>query len=113
VATVFIIDEIVAKPGHGRALLEAYRGDYAPGAIARGMALKRIVVAPPIWLDQGSNRLLAIWTVEGAAGWWGQAVQARYDPAVERFWQAAEALIATRNRFFAAEEDDVAALCDV
>ena len=40
--TVFIIDDIVAKPGQGRALLEAYRQDYAPGAKARGMALERI-----------------------------------------------------------------------
>ena len=111
--TVYAIDELVAVPGKGRELLEAYKARYVPGAEARGMTLDRVLVSPPVWLDEASNRLTIVWTVEGAPGWWGQATQGRYDPAVGAFWHSVEGLIASRHRHFAAAEDDVAELCHV
>lgn len=110
---VFIIDEFVAMPGKGKELLAAYRDRYVPGAEARGMTLERIVVSPPMWLEQASNRITASWTVEGASGWWGQAVQSRYDPAVGEFWPSIEGLIVSRNRHFGAAAQDVAELANV
>jgi hypothetical protein len=112
-ATVYIVDEMVAQPGMGRMLLDAYKNGYVPSAQARGMVLERIVVAPPVWLDEGCNRLLATWTVEGAGGWWGQCVQSRYDPAVARFWQDAALLIECRSRYFGSVDSDVEELCNV
>lgn len=108
--TVYIVDDLVAAPGKGRELLELYRLKYAPAARARGMVLDREIVAPPMWLDELSNRLLITWTVQGAGGWWGQGVQSRYDPSVEAFWREAEALISERARFFGSAEADVEGL---
>lgn len=111
--TIYMVDDIVAAPGKGRELLELYRSAYAPGAKARGMVLDREIVAPPMWLDELSNRLLITWTVQGAPGWWGQGVQSRYDPAVAAFWQQAEGLIAERTRYFGAAEADVEGISHV
>lgn len=111
--TIYLIDDIVAAPGKGRELLALYRAKYAPGAMARGMVLDREIVAPPLWLDELSNRLLITWTVTGAPGWWGQAVQGRYDPAVEAFWAEAAPLIASRARYFGSAEADVEAISHV
>lgn len=111
--TVYIVDDIVALPGKGRELLELYRSEYAPGARARGMVLDREIVAPPMWLDELSNRLLITWTVHGAGGWWGQGVQSRYDPSIPAFWQKAAGLIAERSRYFGSDEANVEALSHV
>lgn len=111
--TVFIIDDIVAAPGQGRALLALYRARYAPGAASRGMSLDREIVAPPLWLEELSNRLLISWTVTGAPGWWGQAAQGRYDPSVEAFWAEAAPLIQSRERYFGGAAGDVEALSNV
>jgi hypothetical protein len=109
---VYIVDDIVAAPGKGRELLALYRARYAPAAAARGMTLDREIVAPPVWLDELSNRLLISWTVPGAGGWWGQAAQSRYDPTVAAFWDEAASLIAERSRYFGAAEGDMGALGD-
>lgn len=111
--TVYVIDDLVAAPGKGRELLEVYRSRYAPAAEARGMMLERIVVSPPMWLNELSNRLLITWAVDGAGGWWGQAMQSRYDPGVLQFWTDVAPLIATRNRFFGSAEADVESLSHV
>ncbi len=111
--TVYLIDDIVAAPGKGREVLETYRTGYAPAAEARGMKLEKIIISPPMWLDEASNRLTAIWTVEGAAGWWGQAVQSRYDPGVGAFWQSLGDRIVSRTRHFGGADADVEALSNV
>jgi hypothetical protein len=111
--TVYLIDELVAAPGKGQELLAAYNDRYVPGAQARGMVLERIIVSPPTWLEQASNRLTITWTVEGAGGWWGQAIQSRYDPAVGEFWPSIKPLLISRNRHFGALEADLRELSDV
>jgi hypothetical protein len=111
--TVYIIDELVSAPGKGKELLAAYQARYIPSAQARGMVLERILISPPVWLEESSNRLTISWTVEGAGGWWGQAVQSRYDPAVGAFWAEIEPLITARDRHFGAAEADIAELTHV
>ncbi len=76
---VQIIDDLVARPGEGKALLDAYMADYAPGARARGMVLDRVLVSPPLWMDDQPNTLTIVWNVEGAAGWWGMRLAAGDD----------------------------------
>ncbi|MGV3480860.1 MAG: hypothetical protein ACO1O3_12990 [Sphingobium sp.] len=68
-----VIDEIVARPGEGKALLDDYLARYAPGARARGMVLEQILVSPPVWLDDQSNTLSFRWSLADAAAWWGCA----------------------------------------
>ena len=111
--TVYAIDELVAVPGKGRELLEAYKARYVPGAEARGMTLDQVLVSAPVLPEKESNRQTIAWTDEGAPGWWGQATQGRYDQAAGAFWHSVEGLIASRHRHFAAAEDDVAELCHV
>jgi hypothetical protein len=84
-----------------------------PGAEQRGMKLDRILVSPPLWLEEQENRLLVTWTVDGVAAWWGMSAQSRFDPSVAGFWRSVDTLIVTRNRYFASAEADVAELSDV
>ena len=111
--TVFIVDEFVSAPGKGRELLDAYRARYAPGAIARGMQPGFTIVSPPVWLDDQANRLLISWTVSGAGGWWGQAIQSRGDPAIAEFWASVAPLVASRSRHSGATPEAIAELTDV
>ncbi len=111
--TVYLIDDLLAAPGQGRKLLAAYHERYVPGGVARGMTLEKVIVSPPVWLEEASNRLTILWTVEGAGGWWGQAVQSRYDPAVAQFWASIQDLIISRSRHFGGAAADVAELTDV
>lgn len=109
---VQIIDELVALPGQGKGLLDAYMADYAPGARARGMVLERVLVSPPLWMDDQPNTLTIIWNVEGAAGWWGMRLAAGADPGATAFWQAAADRLVSRARRFAAAPEDVETLCN-
>jgi hypothetical protein len=111
--TVYIVDEMVAAPGQGRALLAFYRDHYMRAAEARGMVLDRIIVSPPMWLDEGENRLLITWTVDGAGGWWQQAGPSRFDPGVAQFWADAKPQMASHSRYFGCAAADVESLCHV
>lgn len=108
---VYVVDELVAKPGDGRALLDAYMADYAPGARARGMTLEQVLVSPPLWADDQPNTLTITWSVAGAAGWWAMRLAAGADPGAVAFWKAAAERLVSRARRFAAAPDDVEALC--
>lgn len=112
--TVYVVDDITTRPGAGEACLEAYMRRYAPGAQARGLTLRHRLVSPPLWLPDASNRLLFVWTAQGAAGVWASKFAGRTDPALAEWWEReAEALIESRTRAVYADPDDVAALGDV
>lgn len=112
-ATIYCVDELLAKAGKGREVLSRYREEYAPAATARGMTLDRELVSPPMWLDEQANRLLITWRIAGAAAWWGVSSQSRFDPSVAAFWQSIDPLLESRNRYFASADADVAELSDV
>ena len=107
---VFVIDELVARPGEGERVISNYLDRYAPGAKARGMTLERVLVSPPVWLDDQPNTISILWRVDGAGGWWGMRVAAGADPDVAAFWDAAEARLLSRRRSFAAAPEDIEAL---
>src|SRR6201996_5088309 len=70
--TIYIQDQITAKPGKAKEVLAAYMDRYAPAAKEeRGMTLVSRLITPPMWLndqdDQG-NTLYITWTVQGRAG---------------------------------------------
>ncbi|WP_294047992.1 hypothetical protein [Sphingopyxis sp.] len=111
--TVHAIDEIVAKPGEGKALLEDYLARYAPGARARGMTLEQILVSPPMWLDDQSNTLVFLWSLAGAGAWWQMRFVGGNDPDVGAWWADADARAVSRRRFFASDPADMERLCDV
>jgi hypothetical protein len=110
---VHTIDEIVAKPGEGKALLGDYLARYAPGARARGMTLEQILVSPPMWLDDQSNTLVFRWSLVDAAAWWQMRFVGGNDPDVAAWWTDVDARAVSRRRFFASDPADVERLCDV
>lgn len=110
---IHAIDEIVAKPGEGKALLEDYLARYAPGAREHGMHLEQILVSPPMWLGDQSNTLTFRWSIADTGGWWQMRFVGGNDPAVAAWWAEADARAVSRRRFFAAEPGDIEGLCDV
>ncbi len=112
-ATIYAVDEIVPRPGVARAFLAAYMERYAPGARSRGMTLERVLVSPPMWLDDQSNTLTITWTLQGVAAWWGMSMQGRGDPAVAAWWREVDGMVVRRERRFMAAQEDVEALSHV
>ncbi|WP_306042910.1 hypothetical protein [Nocardia cyriacigeorgica] len=110
---IYIVDEMVAPPGRGRAFLDLYLREYAPGARERGLELDRVLVSPPVWLAEQSNTITVSWTVRGAQQWWRQRLGASRDPQVAQWWQAADELLVSRRRTTACGCDDVEVLADV
>ena len=111
---IWIVDEVVAKPGQGKAFFDAYMARYAPGARRRGLTLAHQMVEPAYWLTDGSNRLLLVWTAADADTVWASKHQARNDPNVRRWWdEEAPGFIVSRRRSVLAEADVIAELADV
>lgn len=105
---VYLVDQLVARPGQAQALLRAYREHYVPGAQARGMRLEQSWVMPPLWLEEQSNTLLFVWSLQGAGGFWGMTFQGRQDPALQDWWwRQAAPMIESRQRGIAAGIDDL------
>ena len=112
--TVFVIDDLTARPGQGEALQRAYREHYAPGALRRGMTLVHELVSPPYWLPDGANRLLFVWSAPGPAGVWAMKHAGRQDPSVVAWWSdEAPRLVASRSRAICASAGDLPELGDV
>jgi hypothetical protein len=115
--TIYIQDQITAKPGKAKEVLAAYMERYAPAAKEeRGMTLVSRLITPPMWLndqdDQG-NTLFITWSVQGAPAWWNMSFHGRRNPKVAEFWQSIEPLIEKRHRCFLSDIADVESLCNV
>lgn len=111
--TIFVIDRIVARPGRGKALFDRYVQDYVPLATGRGLTLQHRLVSPPVWLEEQSNTLLFIWSVQGAGAYWGAEAIARYTPGTSDFWREIEPMVESRTRSVAAGADDMESLANV
>lgn len=110
---VFVIDRVVTRPGCARRFVDTYLAEYAPGARARGMTLRDILVSPPIWFDDDTNIITATWTLPSARAWWEMTWKGRPDPTLGEWWSRVDELVTERSRSFAATADDVDGLCDV
>ncbi|WP_370012224.1 hypothetical protein [Nocardia cyriacigeorgica] len=110
---IYIVDEMVAPPGQGRAFLDLYLREYVPGARERGLELDRVLVSPPVWLDGQPNTITVSWTVRGAEQWWRQRLGASRDPEVAAWWGRADDVLISRRRTTSCEYEDVEALGDV
>ena len=110
---IFAIDRVITKPGCARRFVDTYLAEYAPGARARGMTLRNVLVSPPIWFDDQTNTVTVTWTLPSVPAWWEMTWQGRPDPAVGEWWSRMAELVQDRSRSFAAAADDVDALCDV
>jgi hypothetical protein len=110
---VFVIDQVVTRPGCARMFVDTYLAEYAPGACARGMTLRDILVSPPIWLGNQANTVTITWSLPSARAWWEMTWQGRPDPTLGKWWSDISELVVERTRSVAAAADDVDGLCDV
>jgi hypothetical protein len=101
---VFILDEIVVKPGRTDDYRRAYGARYVPGAERRGMRLTGAWQTPPGQdLTEVPTTLFYLWSVDGVAGWWGQRMSRLPDGSDERFeklawWQESDTMTLGRKR---------------
>ncbi|MFC9838546.1 hypothetical protein ACFVKB_32735 [Rhodococcus sp. NPDC127530] len=110
---VYIVDEMVVESGRARAFLADYLERYVPGASARGLTLDRVLVSPPVWLEDQSNTLTVSWTLRGAGAWWRQSLLARHDAEVLCWWADADEVLLSRRRTISRSPADVVAMTDV
>lgn len=110
---VFVIDRVVTRPGCARRFVDAYLAEYAPGARERGMALRDVLVSPPIWFDDRANTVTITWTLPNVQAWWEMTWAGRSDPGLGEWWSQSSELVQERSRSFAASAYDVDDLCDV
>jgi hypothetical protein len=111
--TIYVIDRVVTRPGCARKFVDRYLTEYAPGARARGMTLRDVLVSPPIWFDDQSNTVTITWSLPNAQAWWEMTWKGRPDPALGPWWDGVGELVEDRTRSVAAAADDVDGLCDV
>jgi hypothetical protein len=111
--TIYVIDRVVTRPGCARKFVDRYLTEYAPGARARGMTLRDVLVSPPIWFDDQSNTVTITWSLPNAQAWWEMTWKGRPDPALGPWWDGIGELVEHRTRSVAAAADDVDGLCDV
>ena len=110
---VFVVDRVITRPGRAREFIDTYLAEYAPGAVARGMTLRTVLVSPPIWLDDKSNTVTITWSLAGPQAWWQMTWKGRGDPELGSWWNRVSSLIVERTRSVAAAASDVDGLCDV
>ncbi|WP_170304667.1 hypothetical protein [Croceicoccus estronivorus] len=95
---IFILDQFESHPGDGEALHAFCHERYVPGAIARGMTLVHSLVSPPLWLDDGANRLFFLWSLADAEAFWAKNNLGRRDPDVHELWAELDCRVASRRR---------------
>lgn len=111
---IWIVDDILVRPGQGPAFLEVWQTDYLPAATERGMRLIHKMVEPAMWLDDEPNRLLIVWSVPHPGTVWSSKYVARMTPEVDRFWnETALNFIQSRSRSIMAEAEQLESLSNV
>ncbi len=111
--TIYVVDQITPKVGQAKAFLDAYMAKYAPAARERGMTLVHRWISPPMWLEEQTNTLTIIWSVQGAPAWWHMSHLGRRNPDVAGFWKAVAPMIENRHRSFSSAVEDVEGLANV
>lgn len=110
---MYVIDQVVTRPGKAREFVDRYLAEYALGARDRGMTLDKILVSPPIWFTDEPNTVIACWELAGAQAWWEMTWKGRPDKSIGAWWSDVAHLIESRTRTTASAADDVDTLCDV
>lgn len=104
--TIFILDEIVVKPGLAVEYREAYQQNYAPGAQQRGMKMEGSWRNPPGQdLHEIPTTLYFLWSVVDVSAWWQMRMSRNADGSDQRFekhqwWQESDRMTLSRKRTF-------------
>lgn len=103
---VYVLDEILVKPGMAGAYRQAYRKRYMPGARRRGMRLDGAWRHPPVEEYEGVPvTLYYLWSLESVEAWWAMRRSKTPDGADERYeklawWQDSDDMTLSRSRKF-------------
>ena len=103
---IYVLDELVLRPGRLADFLETMERDYRPAAEARGQRLVHTWVTPPTTVEGPDTTLLLVWRLEGIPGFWGMRSR-NSEPEVGQWWQDCEPLVIRRTRRFAASPEAV------
>jgi hypothetical protein len=98
---IYVLDELLLRPGRLADFLEAMERDYRPAAEARGQRLVHTWVTPPTSVEGPETTLLLVWRLEGIPGFWGMRSR-NAEPDVRQWWQDCESFVLRRTRRFAA-----------
>lgn len=104
VAPVFILDEIVVKPGMAPAYRDAYEQRYVPTAQQRGMQRVGSWRNPPLQdFDELPTTFYFLWSVTDVQGWWRMRMSRNADGSDQRFekhrwWQESDRMTLSRKR---------------
>lgn len=103
---IYILDEIIVKPGRAAEYREAYEYNYMPGARGRGMQLEQSWRNPPVQdIDELPTTFYFLWSVEGVEGWWRMRMSRNEDGSDQRFekhrwWLQSDQMTLERKRTF-------------
>ena len=103
---LYVVDTFKPKPGDGKKFLDDYMETYRPMAENAGMTLVNSTIAPPMWLDNDSNTIQIIWTLDDiAVACWAMSSATRYNPEYVEWCAAVRKRVTSRDRsYFASEE---------
>lgn len=113
---VFILDEIVVKPGQAAAYREAYERNYVPAAQQRGMQRVGSWRNPPLQdFDELPTTFYFLWSVTDVQGWWRMRMSRNADGSDQRFekhrwWQESDQMTVSRKRTVLSALSDLSAL---
>lgn len=92
---VRILDTVVLRGADVDAWTAAWRHDYLPGAVQRGLTL---VESWREHVDTDAIAVHTLWKLPGAKAFFGMRAAAGADPAVAAFWADTDALAVRRTR---------------
>ncbi len=110
---IYLVDRVVTTPGSAKAFVEAYLAEYAPGGHGRSMTLDRVLVSPPMWLEEDSNTITITWTLDSVDSVWKQIRASRVDRSLGEWWTHMNPLIVERSRSMSAAATDIEGLSNV
>lgn len=104
---IYLIDELVLRPGRLDDFLAAFHARYVPGATERGQRLLHVLVTPPTAHADLGQSVLILWQLDGLPGFWGMR-STNATPEVAAWWAECAGWVETRTRRFAAAPEAVA-----
>lgn len=93
--------ELDVPPGRLDEVHDLFVRDYLPGAHERGMQYVGALITPPVVLDDAPTTLVLTFTLADAGAVWTMKRQVTASDAIPAFWNAVDAIVVARRRWFA------------
>ncbi|MEG0756966.1 MAG: hypothetical protein RR505_01050, partial [Raoultibacter sp.] len=111
---VYIVDTFTPKPGDGKSFLDDYMKVFRPIEENAGMTLVSSTVSPPLWLEDSSNKIQVVWTIDDlAVSAWAMSSATRYSPEYMEWCISAKNRVIARDRSYYASEEYMEVLNNV